>query len=170
LGKLGPRSILEACCVRDWNPRAAYVRTIHVHAVVEADVVPEKVLLDFKVISGRTLNELGGQKKRWAGPPMATYEASARVRMNAVSACLRGPEAPEVRSLTRAVPCWEFSHRLVSKPIPDLNDHLQNENEETIRQMMPGYKYGSRRKDPTEKLSAASRPQSFRRADHARVA
>jgi ubiquinone/menaquinone biosynthesis C-methylase UbiE len=31
----------------------------------------------------------------------------------------------------------------------DLNDHLQNEIEEVIRQMVPDYNYGSRREDPT---------------------
>jgi ubiquinone/menaquinone biosynthesis C-methylase UbiE len=31
----------------------------------------------------------------------------------------------------------------------DLNDHLQNEIEEIIRQMVPDYNYGSRREDPT---------------------
>jgi ubiquinone/menaquinone biosynthesis C-methylase UbiE len=31
----------------------------------------------------------------------------------------------------------------------DLNDHLQNEIEEIIRQMVPDYDYGSRREDPT---------------------
>jgi ubiquinone/menaquinone biosynthesis C-methylase UbiE len=31
----------------------------------------------------------------------------------------------------------------------DLNDRLQNEIEEIIRQMVPGYNYGSRREDPT---------------------
>jgi ubiquinone/menaquinone biosynthesis C-methylase UbiE len=31
----------------------------------------------------------------------------------------------------------------------DLNDHLQNEIEEIIRQMIPAYNYGSRREDPT---------------------
>jgi ubiquinone/menaquinone biosynthesis C-methylase UbiE len=31
----------------------------------------------------------------------------------------------------------------------DLNDHLQNQIEEVIRQMIPDYNYGSRREDPT---------------------
>lgn len=31
----------------------------------------------------------------------------------------------------------------------DLNDHLQNEIEETIRRTIPDYNYGSRREDPT---------------------
>jgi REP element-mobilizing transposase RayT len=96
--------MLEVCSVRCWNLLAAHVRTNHVHAVVEADAVPEKVLSDFKVISSRALNELEGKRKRWArhgstrylwtkaeidravhyvvseqGAPMALYESPARV-------------------------------------------------------------------------------------------
>ena len=96
--------ILEVCSVRGWNLLAAHVRSNHVHAVLEADAVPEKVLLDFKVISSRTLNDLEGKKRRWArhgstrylwtkaeidravryvvceqGAPMARYEAPARM-------------------------------------------------------------------------------------------
>jgi len=97
-------SIIEVGSVRNWNVLAAHVRTNHVHAVVEADAVPEKVLLDFKVISSRTLNKLEGKKRRWArhgstrylwtkpqidravsyvvceqGTPMAVYERATRV-------------------------------------------------------------------------------------------
>ncbi|MGA7410341.1 MAG: transposase [Bryobacteraceae bacterium] len=97
-------SIVEVCSVRNWNLLAAHVRSNHVHAVVEADVAPEKVLLDFKVISSRALNELEGKRTRWArhgstlylwtkaeidravryvvseqGAPLALYEAPARL-------------------------------------------------------------------------------------------
>ncbi len=97
-------SILEVCTTRNWNLLAAHVRTNHVHAVVEADASPEKVLLDFKVISSRALNDPQGKRIRWArhgstrylwtkadldravsyvvaeqGAPMALYEARMRM-------------------------------------------------------------------------------------------
>jgi REP element-mobilizing transposase RayT len=49
--------------------RAAYVRTNHVHAVVEADVRPEMVMNTFKSYASRGLNRVGSDKpnrKRWA--------------------------------------------------------------------------------------------------------
>ena len=48
---------------------AAYVRTTHVHVVVEAEVRPEKVMNDFKSYASRGLNRLGAvgpDRKRWA--------------------------------------------------------------------------------------------------------
>jgi REP element-mobilizing transposase RayT len=48
---------------------AAHVRTSHVHAVVEADVEPEKIMADFKVYASRRLNRTGFEdpsRKRWA--------------------------------------------------------------------------------------------------------
>ena len=48
---------------------AAHVRTNHVHAVVEADLRPEKVMNEFKSYASRELNRLGRDgpdRKRWA--------------------------------------------------------------------------------------------------------
>ncbi len=59
------RSILEVCAVRNWKLLAAHVRTSHVHAVLEADATPERVLLDFKVIASRALNNLQGKRTWW---------------------------------------------------------------------------------------------------------
>jgi REP element-mobilizing transposase RayT len=45
------------------------VRTNHVHAVVEADVAPEKVMNAFKSYASRGLNRQkidGPERKRWA--------------------------------------------------------------------------------------------------------
>lgn len=120
------RSILEVCSVRDWNLLAAHVRTNHVHAVVEADAVPEKVLLDFKVISNRALNKLEIKRRRWArhgstrylwtkleidravryvvcgqSPSMLLYEAPPSVPDNL------GHRAARV---TRAVQCWSWQY------------------------------------------------------------
>jgi REP element-mobilizing transposase RayT len=62
-------AIREVSAHRGWNLLAAQVRTNHVHAVVEADVTPEKVLNDFKAYASRALNRLGRDtpdRKRWA--------------------------------------------------------------------------------------------------------
>jgi REP element-mobilizing transposase RayT len=48
---------------------AAHVRTNHVHAVVEADAHPEKVMHAFKAYASRSLNRFGiddPDRKRWA--------------------------------------------------------------------------------------------------------
>jgi REP element-mobilizing transposase RayT len=62
-------ALREACLFRGWSLLAAHVRTNHVHAVVEAEVRPEKVMNDFKSYASRGLNRLGRDKpdrKRWA--------------------------------------------------------------------------------------------------------
>jgi hypothetical protein len=88
-------SISEVCLIRRWNLLATHVRANHVHTVLEADAISERVLLNFKVM---------GKRKRWArhgstcyiwtkpeidravsyvvsnqGPPMSLYEAPRRV-------------------------------------------------------------------------------------------
>ena len=48
---------------------AAHVRTNHVHAVVEAEARPERIMNEFKSYASRALNGLGRQgpnRKRWA--------------------------------------------------------------------------------------------------------
>jgi REP element-mobilizing transposase RayT len=71
----GPRrkvvleAILEVCIYRHWVLLAAHVRTTHVHAVVKALIVPERILNDFKSYSSRRLNESGfdqAGRKRWS--------------------------------------------------------------------------------------------------------
>ena len=45
------------------------VRTNHVHAIVEAEVAPERVMNEFKSYASRELNRLhrdGSNRKRWA--------------------------------------------------------------------------------------------------------
>lgn len=57
------------CDHRGWNLLAAHVRTNHIHAIVEADVPPEKVMNEFKSYASRELNRLDGDgpgRKRWA--------------------------------------------------------------------------------------------------------
>lgn len=48
---------------------AAHVRSNHVHAIVEAEVPPERVMNEFKSYASRALNRLGCDepgRKRWA--------------------------------------------------------------------------------------------------------
>jgi len=62
-------ALREVCLHRGWSLSAAHVRTNHVHAGVEADVRPEKVMHTFKAYASRNLNSLGIDgldRKRWA--------------------------------------------------------------------------------------------------------
>ena len=59
----------EVCLHRQWLLLAAHVRTNHVHAVVEADVQPERIMNALKSYASRALNSLGCDpvnRKRWA--------------------------------------------------------------------------------------------------------
>lgn len=63
------RALHEVCQYRGWTLLAAHVRTNHVHAVVEANVQPKKVMGDFKTYASRNLNSKGRdapERKRWA--------------------------------------------------------------------------------------------------------
>jgi REP element-mobilizing transposase RayT len=64
------RVVLESICAvcrhRHWELLAAHVRTNHVHAVVEAEDEPERVLKDFKAYASRRLNEVEPEQRRWA--------------------------------------------------------------------------------------------------------
>jgi REP element-mobilizing transposase RayT len=73
LDREGRAAVLSAlrghCLYRGWSLLAAHVRTNHVHAIVEADVRPEKVMNEFKSYASRELNRLerdGPDRKRWA--------------------------------------------------------------------------------------------------------
>jgi REP element-mobilizing transposase RayT len=59
----------EVCSNRGWRLLAAHVRKNHVHAVVEAEAQPERVMNSFKSYASRGLNRasLGdANRKRWA--------------------------------------------------------------------------------------------------------
>jgi REP element-mobilizing transposase RayT len=62
------QALQEVCAHRRWTLLAAHVRTNHVHAIVEADARPEKVMNDFKSYASRALNRVedGTERKRWA--------------------------------------------------------------------------------------------------------
>jgi REP element-mobilizing transposase RayT len=62
-------SLQQHCGHRGWNLLAAHVRSNHVHAVVEAEIRPEKIMNEFKSYASRELNSLGtdrSDRKRWA--------------------------------------------------------------------------------------------------------
>lgn len=62
-------ALQEVCAHRGWNLAAAHVRTNHVHAIVEAEAQPEKIMNDFKSYASRRLKRLNpeeGDRKRWA--------------------------------------------------------------------------------------------------------
>lgn len=62
-------AIQEECTHRGWSLLAAHVRSNHVHAVVGAEVAPERIMGDFKVYASRRLNRMKVDepgRKRWA--------------------------------------------------------------------------------------------------------
>ena len=54
------RAIQEVCACRGWNLLAAHVRSCHVHAVVEAEVRPERVMNDVKSLFQSRAKQYGG--------------------------------------------------------------------------------------------------------------
>jgi REP element-mobilizing transposase RayT len=62
-------AIQEVCRQRGWSLLAVHVRSNHVHAVVQAEVPPERVMNDFKAYASRRLNRMRldqPDRKRWA--------------------------------------------------------------------------------------------------------
>lgn len=62
-------AIRRHCEHRGWNLLAAHIRSNHVHAIVEAEIQPERIMNEFKSYASRELNRLGTggpDRKRWA--------------------------------------------------------------------------------------------------------
>lgn len=62
-------AIRKHCAYRGWNLLAAHVRSNHVHTIVEAETLPERIMNEFKSYASRELNRLtsdGPERKRWA--------------------------------------------------------------------------------------------------------
>ena len=62
-------SIRAVCQFRGWSLLAAHVRTNHVHAVVDGEATPEKMMHSFKSYASRALNDMAidaRDRKRWA--------------------------------------------------------------------------------------------------------
>jgi REP element-mobilizing transposase RayT len=57
------------CTHRGWDLLAVHVRSNHVHAILEAEIRPERIMNEFKVYASCELNRLGDDglgRKRWA--------------------------------------------------------------------------------------------------------
>ena len=62
-------AVQEVCVHRGWGLLAAHVRSSHIHIVVEAEVPPERVMIDLKAYASRRLNRMRldePNRKRWA--------------------------------------------------------------------------------------------------------
>jgi REP element-mobilizing transposase RayT len=62
-------AIQEVCGHQAWDLLAAHVRSSHVHAVVAAEIRPERVMNAFKAYASRRLTRMGldePDRKRWA--------------------------------------------------------------------------------------------------------
>ena len=62
-------AIRRHCEHRGWNLLAAHIRSNHVHAIVEAEIQPERIMNEFKSYASRELNRLGtGARQKTLGP------------------------------------------------------------------------------------------------------
>ena len=62
-------AIQRHCAQRGWHLLAAHVRSNHVHTIVEAAALPERIMNEFKSYASRDLNRVEGDtpdRKRWA--------------------------------------------------------------------------------------------------------
>lgn len=69
-------AIIEVCEYRKWRLIAVHVRADHVHGVVQADINPERIMIDFKAYSSRKLNRMGFENKnrrRWSRHGSTVY-------------------------------------------------------------------------------------------------
>lgn len=88
------RVIQNVCEARQCKLLAAHVRTNHVHIVVEADVKPEKVMLDIKANVSRLLNQQEGQRNRWSRHESTRYLWTKESIDQAVSYVVSGQGRP----------------------------------------------------------------------------
>jgi hypothetical protein len=100
-------AVIEVAAYRGWMLAAVHVRTTHVHAVVHAEVHPDRIVKDFKAYATRAIHrggldverthvwaDGGSKKYKWTtdevragihyvlheqGEPMEAYEASPEV-------------------------------------------------------------------------------------------
>ena len=62
-------AVQKHCTHRDWRLLAVHVRSTHVHLVLEAKQVPERILTEIKAYASRALSRAGFDgrtRKRWA--------------------------------------------------------------------------------------------------------
>ena len=60
------RGIQDACALRNWTLLAAHVRMTHIHAVIEAEAPPGRMLAALKAYATRHLNRTGLDEPRRA--------------------------------------------------------------------------------------------------------
>jgi REP element-mobilizing transposase RayT len=69
-------SIQEVCAYRGWRLLALHVRSNHVHAVVQSEAAPERIMNDFKSYASRALNQHKMDeegRKRWTRHGSTVY-------------------------------------------------------------------------------------------------
>src|SRR6185437_15572039 len=54
--KIVLKTFLEVCAYRGWKLLAAHIRRNHIHAIIDAEARPEKVMNDLKAYASRALN------------------------------------------------------------------------------------------------------------------
>lgn len=60
-------SLIELATTRNWNLRAAHVRSTHVNLVIDCEAAPERVMVTAKAVATKALNHADGDqaRKRW---------------------------------------------------------------------------------------------------------
>ena len=90
-------TVVEVTTHRDWSLLAAHVRTNHVHAVVHARCLPERIIDDFKRYASRRLRERCGEaagRRRWTEGRSRRYLWTEAMVADAVEYTLRGQGEP----------------------------------------------------------------------------
>jgi REP element-mobilizing transposase RayT len=91
------QAIRDLCLRRGWKLLAAHVRSNHVHFVVSAQVVPERVMRDAKVQASRALDRTGVAglaPRRWTRHGSTRYLWKAEDARSAVHYVLREQGEP----------------------------------------------------------------------------
>lgn len=102
--KLTLEALVEACARRGWSLMAAHVRTNHVHIVVEANAMPEKIMKDLKAYASRRLDRSGldpQSRKRWVRHGSTRYLGKPKQLSTAVRYRRSGQAHGRVRRARR---------------------------------------------------------------------
>ena len=91
------RGVRSACQRRNWSLLAAHVRTNHVHAVLQADSPPERVMSALKAYASHALNLAGldasddaSDRPRWARHGSTRYLWTREQVSNAIRYVIAG--------------------------------------------------------------------------------
>ncbi len=90
-------SILEVCRFRGWKLWAAHVRTNHVHVVITARQLPERVMTDLKAYASRRLRESTGEsadRDRWTQHGSTRWINDEEGLIHAIEYVLNGQGEP----------------------------------------------------------------------------